>query len=41
MIEVLVAITERKLNFGSCEQIIYDEFDGRRPKRVLVRAIGE
>ena len=39
--EVVVAITEGKLDFGPWEQIFYFEFDGRRPKRVLVKAIGE
>ena len=39
--EVLVAITEGKLDFGPWEQIFYGEFDGRRRKRVLVKVIGE
>ena len=39
--EVVVAITEGKLDFGPWEQIFYAEFDGRRPKRVLVKVIGE
>jgi secondary thiamine-phosphate synthase enzyme len=39
--EVVVAITEGKLDFGPWEQIFYGEFDGRRPKRVLVKVIGE
>ena len=39
--EVVVAITEGKLDFGTWEQIFYGEFDGRRPKRVLVKVIGE
>ena len=39
--EVVVAITEGKLDFGSWEQIFYGEFDGRRRKRVLVKIIGE
>ncbi len=39
--EVLVAITEGKLDFGTWEQIFYGEFDGRRKKRVLVKIIGE
>ena len=39
--EVVVAITEGKLDFGPWEQIIYGEFDGRRRKRVLVKIIGE
>ena len=39
--EVLVAITNGRLDFGPWEQIFYGEFDGRRPKRVLVKIIGE
>ena len=39
--EVVVAITDSKLDFGPWEQIFYGEFDGRRPKRVLVKMIGE
>ena len=39
--EVVVAITHGKLDFGPWEQIFYGEFDGRRPKRVLVKIIGE
>ena len=39
--EVVVAITHGKLDFGPWEQIFYGEFDGRRPKRVLVKVIGE
>ena len=39
--EVVVAITNRKLDFGTWEQIFYGEFDGRRKKRVLVKIIGE
>ena len=39
--EVVVAITAGKLDFGPWEQIFYGEFDGRRPKRVLVKMIGE
>jgi len=39
--EVVVAITKGKLDFGPWEQVFYGEFDGRRPKRVLVKAIGE
>lgn len=38
--EVVVAITEGKLDFGPWEQIFYGEFDGRRPKKVLVKIIG-
>ena len=39
--EVVVAITKGELDFGPWEQIFYGEFDGRRPKRVLVKIIGE
>jgi secondary thiamine-phosphate synthase enzyme len=38
--EVVVAITEGKLDFGPWEQIFYGEFDGRRRKRVLIKIIG-
>lgn len=38
--EVIVAITNGKLDFGPWEQIFYAEFDGRRNKRVLVKIIG-
>lgn len=39
--EVVVAITEGRLDFGTWEQIFYGEFDGCRRKRVLVKIIGE
>ncbi|MDR3783028.1 MAG: secondary thiamine-phosphate synthase enzyme YjbQ [Candidatus Nitrosotalea sp.] len=39
--EVIVAITKGQLDFGPWEQIFYGEFDGKRPKRVLVKVIGE
>jgi len=39
--EVVVAITDGKLDFGTWEQVFYGEFDGRRKKRVLVKIIGE
>jgi secondary thiamine-phosphate synthase enzyme len=39
--EVVVAITEGELDFGTWEQIFYGEFDGKRPKRVLVKIIGQ
>ena len=39
--EVVVAITQGQLDFGPWEQIFYGEFDGKRPKRVLVKVIGE
>jgi secondary thiamine-phosphate synthase enzyme len=38
---VVVAVTKGQLDFGPWEQIFYGEFDGRRPKRVLVKVIGE
>ncbi|MDR0685347.1 MAG: secondary thiamine-phosphate synthase enzyme YjbQ [Spirochaetaceae bacterium] len=38
--EVVVAITEGRLHFGTWEQIFYGEFDGRRRKRVLIKIIG-
>ena len=39
--EVVVAVTDGRLDFGPWEQIFYGEFDGRRPKRVLVKIIGD
>jgi secondary thiamine-phosphate synthase enzyme len=39
--EVVVAVTAGKLDFGPWEQIFYGEFDGRRPKRVLIKVMGE
>jgi len=39
--EVVVAVTEGRLDFGPWEQIFYGEFDGKRRKRVLVKIIGE
>ncbi len=39
--ETVVAVTAGKLDFGPWEQIFYGEFDGRRPKRVLVKIVGE
>lgn len=39
--EVVVAITDGRLDFGTWEQIFYGEFDGKRKKRVLVKIIGE
>jgi secondary thiamine-phosphate synthase enzyme len=38
--EVVVAVTGGKLDFGPWEQIFYGEFDGRRPKKVLIKIIG-
>jgi len=39
--EVVIAITQGKLDFGPWEQVFYGEFDGRRRKRILVKIIGE
>jgi len=39
--EVVVAVTDGKLDFGPWEQIFYGEFDGMRKKRILVKIIGE
>jgi secondary thiamine-phosphate synthase enzyme len=39
--EVVVAVSEGKLDFGPWEQIFYGEFDGKRTKRVLIKIIGE
>ena len=39
--EVVVAVTDGKLDFGTWEQIFYGEFDGRRPKSVLIKIIGD
>ena len=39
--EVVMAITNSKLDFGPWEQIFYGEFDGRRRKRVLIKIVGE
>jgi len=39
--EVVVAVTGGKLDLGPWEQIFYGEFDGQRPKRVLIKIIGE
>lgn len=39
--DVVVAVTDGKLDFGPWEQIFYGEFDGKRKKRVLVKIIGE
>ncbi len=39
--EVVVAVTDGRLDFGTWEQIFYGEFDGRRPKRLLIKIIGE
>jgi secondary thiamine-phosphate synthase enzyme len=39
--EVVVAVTDGRLDFGPWEQIFYGEFDGKRNKRVLIKIIGE
>ena len=39
--EVIIAITDGKLDFGPWEEVFYGEFDGKRRKRVLVKIIGE
>ncbi len=39
--EVVVAITNGKLDLGPWEQIFYGEFDGKRSKRVLIKIIGD
>ena len=39
--EVVVAVTDGRLDFGPWKQVFYGEFDGRRRKRVLVKIIGE
>jgi len=39
--EVVIAVTNGRLDFGPWEQVFYGEFDGNRPKRVLVKIIGE
>jgi len=39
--EVVVAVTDGRLDLGPWEQIFYGEFDGRRPKRIMVKIIGD
>lgn len=39
--ETVVAVTAGRLDFGPWEQIFYGEFDGKRPKRILIKIIGE
>jgi len=39
--EVVAAVTDGELDFGSWEQIFYGEFDGRRKKRIMIKIIGE
>jgi len=39
--QVVLPITDRRLDLGPWEQVFYAEFDGRRPKRVVLKAIGD
>jgi secondary thiamine-phosphate synthase enzyme len=39
--EVIVPVTQGKLDFGPWQRVFYGEWDGRRPKRVLIKALGE
>ncbi len=39
--EVVIAITDGKLDFGPWEQVFYGEFDGRRAKRIMIKIIGD
>jgi secondary thiamine-phosphate synthase enzyme len=39
--EVIVPVTARRLDFGPWQQVYYAEFDGQRPKRVIIKAMGE
>ena len=39
--EVIVPITKGRLDFGPWQQVFYAEFDGQRPKRVIIKAMGE
>ncbi|MBD3264517.1 MAG: YjbQ family protein [Candidatus Omnitrophica bacterium] len=39
--EVVIGVSESKFDFGPWEQVFYGEFDGNRPKRVLVKIIGD
>jgi secondary thiamine-phosphate synthase enzyme len=39
--EVIVPVTNRKLDFGPWQQVYYAEFDGQRPKRVIIKVMGE
>ncbi|MEJ2347868.1 MAG: secondary thiamine-phosphate synthase enzyme YjbQ [Patescibacteria group bacterium] len=38
--EVVIAVTNGKLDFGTWEEVFYGEFDGQRPKRILIKVIG-
>lgn len=39
--EVIVPVTNSKLDFGPWQQVYYAEFDGQRPKRVIIKVMGE
>jgi secondary thiamine-phosphate synthase enzyme len=39
--EVIVPVTAGKLDFGPWQEVYYAEFDGQRPKRVIIKAMGE
>ncbi|RPI62963.1 MAG: YjbQ family protein [Planctomycetaceae bacterium] len=39
--EVIIPITKGRLDFGPWQQVFYAEFDGQRPKRVIIKAMGE
>jgi len=39
--EVVIAVTGGKLDLGAWERVFYGEFDGQRPKKVLVKIIGD
>src|ERR1700685_2821592 len=39
--EVIVPVTNAKMDFGPWQQVYYAEFDGQRPKRVIIKAMGE
>jgi secondary thiamine-phosphate synthase enzyme len=39
--QVIVPVTKGKLDFGPCQQVYYAEFDGRRPKRLLIKVMGD
>ncbi len=39
--QVIVPITNGALDFGPWQQIFYAEFDGQRPKRLVIKAMGE
>ena len=39
--EVVIPVTKGKLDFGPWQQVYYAEFDGQRPKRVIIKVMGE